>query len=102
VKDKLSILPGFSDKNAVITLFIIPLSVQWWSSWYPGAEPGGGTVPSGLLAMLLGCVLIYSCIFATGYYIYGDYNYALSLTGVAIVSGLFLIRTWKKIRTNLL
>ena len=23
-------------------LLIIPLAVQWWSSWYPGAEPGGG------------------------------------------------------------
>ena len=42
VADKLSILPDFSNKNAMITLFIIPLAVQWWSSWYPGAEPGGG------------------------------------------------------------
>lgn len=60
------------------------------------------SVPSGLLAMLLGCVLIYSCMFATGYYIYGDYDYALPLTGVAVVSGLLLIRTWRKIRTNVL
>ena len=22
---------------------IIPLTVQWWSIWYPGAEPGGGS-----------------------------------------------------------
>ena len=42
VVDKLSILPDFSNKQALITLFIIPLAVQWWSSWYPGAEPGGG------------------------------------------------------------
>ncbi|MBT8177712.1 MAG: Na+:solute symporter [Eudoraea sp.] len=42
VADKLSILPDFTDKEALITLFIIPLAVQWWSSWYPGAEPGGG------------------------------------------------------------
>ena len=42
VADKLSILPDFNDKNALITLLIIPLAVQWWSSWYPGAEPGGG------------------------------------------------------------
>ncbi len=42
VKDKLSILPDFSDKKAVITMLIIPLAVQWWSSWYPGGEPGGG------------------------------------------------------------
>lgn len=42
VTDKLSILPDFSNTQALITLFIIPLAVQWWSSWYPGAEPGGG------------------------------------------------------------
>ncbi len=42
VADKLSILPDFSNTEALITLLIIPLAVQWWSSWYPGAEPGGG------------------------------------------------------------
>ena len=42
VSDKLSILPDFSNRKALITLFIIPLAVQWWSSWYPGSEPGGG------------------------------------------------------------
>ncbi len=42
VADKLDILPDFTDKEALITLLIIPLAVQWWSSWYPGAEPGGG------------------------------------------------------------
>jgi len=42
VSDKLSIVPDFSNTSALITLFIIPLAVQWWSSWYPGAEPGGG------------------------------------------------------------
>ncbi|WP_298542086.1 sodium:solute symporter family protein [uncultured Aquimarina sp.] len=42
VVDKLSLLPDFNDKEALITLLIIPLAVQWWSSWFPGAEPGGG------------------------------------------------------------
>ncbi|CAM1373987.1 sodium:solute symporter family protein [Tenacibaculum xiamenense] len=42
VIDKLSILPDFKNANTVITLLIIPIAVQWWSSWYPGAEPGGG------------------------------------------------------------
>ncbi|TYP75830.1 sodium:solute symporter family protein [Aquimarina intermedia] len=42
IKDKLALIPSWSDKKALITLFIIPLAVQWWSSWYPGAEPGGG------------------------------------------------------------
>ncbi|WP_435254584.1 sodium:solute symporter family protein [Tenacibaculum sp. A30] len=42
VVDKLSILPDFNNKELLISIFIIPLAVQWWSAWYPGAEPGGG------------------------------------------------------------
>jgi len=42
VVGKLNILPDFSNSEALITLFIIPFAVQWWSTWYPGAEPGGG------------------------------------------------------------
>jgi Na+/proline symporter len=39
---KLNLLPDFNDRDALITLLILPLAVQWWSVWYPGAEPGGG------------------------------------------------------------
>lgn len=39
----LSILPNFSDWKTALAIFIIPLTVQWWSVWYPGAEPGGGS-----------------------------------------------------------
>lgn len=39
----LSLLPDFSNSDAVMTLLIIPFLIQWWSTWYPGAEPGGGS-----------------------------------------------------------
>lgn len=44
VAGKLSLLPDFTspDKTLLISVFIIPIAVQWWSVWYPGAEPGGG------------------------------------------------------------
>ena len=42
VAGKLSILPDFNNKELLMSIFIIPLAVQWWSAWYPGAEPGGG------------------------------------------------------------
>jgi len=42
VSGKLSFLPDFNDTENLIVLFIIPVAVQWWSVWYPGAEPGGG------------------------------------------------------------
>jgi len=39
---KLNLLPDFSNSEAVLTLLLLPLVIQWWSVWYPGAEPGGG------------------------------------------------------------
>ena len=60
------------------------------------------SVPSGILAMLIGCVLIYSCMFAMGYYIYGNHVKAFILTGVAFVSGWMLIKVWKKIKSSIL
>jgi Na+/proline symporter len=62
----------------------------------------GWSVPSGILAMLLGCVLIYSCLFATGFWIYGEIINALLLSVSTIVSGFLLIKVWKKIKTNIL
>ena len=60
------------------------------------------SVPSGILAMLLGCALIYSTMFSTGYLIYGNYNLAFPLLGLALVSGYLLLKIWKKIRVNVL
>jgi len=39
---KLSLIPDFSETDLIISVFIIPIAVQWWSVWYPGSEPGGG------------------------------------------------------------
>ena len=52
IADKLSFFPAVerdasgaltdANLNLWMTLIVIPLVVQWWSVWYPGAEPGGG------------------------------------------------------------
>jgi len=42
VVDKLDFIPKIDNFELFATLFMIPLAVQWWSTWYPGAEPGGG------------------------------------------------------------
>ncbi len=42
ITDKMNMLPDFGDTDALVSLLILPLAVQWWSVWYPGAEPGGG------------------------------------------------------------
>ncbi len=42
VATKLDFVPDFTDPNVYIPLFIMPIAIQWWATWYPGAEPGGG------------------------------------------------------------
>jgi len=39
----LQLLPDFGDWGLTLSVLIIPLTIQWWSVWYPGAEPGGGS-----------------------------------------------------------
>ena len=39
----LSLVPDFWDWEVAVPVFIVPLTVQWWSTWYPGSEPGGGS-----------------------------------------------------------
>jgi Na+/proline symporter len=41
--DTLALVPDFGNWGLALTILIIPLTVQWWSVWYPGAEPGGGS-----------------------------------------------------------
>lgn len=42
LQEKLSVIPDLSDPSVWIPLLLIPIAVQWWAVWYPGAEPGGG------------------------------------------------------------
>ena len=42
VQSAMSIFPDWSQPSSWVPIFLIPIAVQWWSSWYPGAEPGGG------------------------------------------------------------
>ncbi|MBL6645922.1 MAG: Na+:solute symporter [Flavobacteriales bacterium] len=42
VMGKLSVWPDFNDPAVWVPVLLVPLAVQWWASYYPGAEPGGG------------------------------------------------------------
>lgn len=41
--ETLNLIPDFNHSQLVLSILIIPLFIQWWSVWYPGAEPGGGS-----------------------------------------------------------
>jgi len=108
-----------------VTLMTQPESNETLRSFYKKIQPGGPgwakvvanaerdnveivkqgekwSVPSGITAMLLGVALVYSTMFATGYWIYGRTTSALVLSAIAAVSGLLLIRTWRSMRENIL
>ena len=42
VVDKLALIPDLSDPDIWVPILLVPLAVQWWASYYPGSEPGGG------------------------------------------------------------
>lgn len=51
VVDKISFFPDLSNPSILISMFIIPIAVQWWAVWYPGSEPGaGGYIAQRMLA----------------------------------------------------
>ena len=40
----LNFLPDFTNNwDIAVAVFIMPIAIQWWATWYPGAEPGGGS-----------------------------------------------------------
>jgi Na+/proline symporter len=42
VASRARFLPDFSNTDALVAVFVIPVAIQWWNVWYPGSEPGGG------------------------------------------------------------
>jgi len=74
-----------------------------WTHIYTAIKAEGGTVegdavnlPRGILCMVLGCALVYSALFATGFWLYGQVVPALILTTVALVSAVVLFKLWRK------
>ena len=39
----LALVPDFGDWSLALAVLIVPITIQWWAVWYPGAEPGGGS-----------------------------------------------------------
>ncbi len=63
-------------------------------------EKSQWSVPSGILAMILALIMIYSLLFATGYFIYGNSQLGIILTSIAVIAAYLLSKVWKKIRVN--
>jgi len=57
------------------------------------------SVPIGILCSIIGCVAIYAALFSIGYFLYGQFPAGIVLLIVAILGGLFLLRTWAKVKS---
>ena len=42
VREHLSFFPSLDNTDLFVSVFVIPVAIQWWNVWYPGSEPGGG------------------------------------------------------------
>jgi SSS family solute:Na+ symporter len=42
VAERMDVFPDLADPGQWVPLLLMPIAVQWWAAWYPGAEPGGG------------------------------------------------------------
>ncbi|VGO15750.1 Sodium/glucose cotransporter [Pontiella desulfatans] len=74
-----------------------------WKRIYSAIEAEGGAVegdavnvPRGILCMVLGCALVYTALFATGFWLYRQLLPATVLTVVAVVSAVALFRLWER------
>jgi len=57
-------------------------------------------VPTGILCMIVGCIAVYSCLFGTGYFFYGDIMYGSIFGGISLISALTLTQLWKKLQLD--
>jgi len=65
-------------------------------------ETTAWSVPAGIVAMLLGCLFIYSALFGIGSFLYGQLMQAYVLLGTCLVSGYLLMRAWNRTKGNIL
>ena len=66
-------------------------------SFDSGNDDKTWSVPLGILCMLCGCLAIYSLLFSTGYFIYGELNNGISFLIIGIVFSLGLKYNWNKL-----
>lgn len=97
----------------LVTFMTAPSDREKLKSFYLLIKPGGpgwkkfananglplfsqGTLPKGILMMLLGTCATYNALFAMGYWIYGETMLALITTIICILSGAGLYQIFRK------
>jgi Na+/proline symporter len=56
-------------------------------------------VPTGILCMVFGCMMVYGTLFSTGYFLYGNFPVAAGLGAVTVVAAFLLAKSWRRLRS---
>src|SRR5690606_37862002 len=65
---------------------------------YPNEVAEPGRLPMEIGLMLVGSVMVYSAVFATGFWIYGNVMAAVITTIIAIVGGIIISKSWSRMK----
>ena len=98
-----------------VTFLTPPEKINILLSFYRKTTPGGPgwkkivngieievkkwSVPNGILATIVGIIMIYTLLFSIGYLIYGDIKIGIVLMAVSVISSCCLYKLWDKIKT---
>ncbi|WP_407936185.1 sodium:solute symporter family transporter, partial [Aquiflexum sp.] len=91
------------EKDAILLSFyqkVRPAAFGWKKllDRYPAEKQEQGQLPMEIGLMLVGSVMVYATLFAVGFWIYGNVVSASIATVIAIVGGIIIIMSWKKMR----
>src|SRR5690554_7648498 len=56
------------------------------------------TVPTGILAVLVGTIAVYGALFTTGKFLYGEYKNAGIFLGITLIAAFLLLYLWRKLK----
>jgi Na+/proline symporter len=91
------------EKDHILLSFyrkIRPAAYGWktFLDKYPEERQEQGQLPMEIGLMVVGSVMIYSALFAVGYWIYGNIPWALVASAISVAGGIFIFTSWKKMR----
>jgi SSS family solute:Na+ symporter len=77
-----------------------PASWGWKSllDRYPEQKAEQGQLPMEIGLMLIGSIMVYAALFATGFWIYGNILGGTIATIVAISGAILIVRSWNKMK----
>jgi hypothetical protein len=65
---------------------------------YPAEKEVKGTLGKEIGLMITGTFMVYSALFSTGFFIYGEMVSGFIAGAIALIGGFIIISSWKKLK----